>query len=308
MIAPQCFRCWGISLQAEVQGARKSTKVYLQKKRVQLWWGTIHCSNLCTEIIEYTSPDEVAVCVLLTFVIVFFFLRDVEDSDCGNFVIKLVFSSRDLDNLLSVHSILCVFLWFHCVLVVFFCGAAFFQAIWPPSPCLPLSMEIPSTSKSSMKWRRWWRRIWTRSLIETIIQSKLQLNQFLMIDRFEYEKLMWYMCIHKYSEYISRKCNFTIHIIYTHNCFPEMYLVFFFLLSWDLSLRISALEIYLKCFSMFPLFYLLPKPAGRVVLLPIPEGSVFESPGLRRSGQIFFCLVGSVWVLVLALAFVSLKG
>ena len=36
MIAPQCFGCWGISLQAEVQGARKSTKVYLQKKRVQL--------------------------------------------------------------------------------------------------------------------------------------------------------------------------------------------------------------------------------------------------------------------------------
>merc|ERR1712070_422163 len=26
--------------------------------------GTIHCSNLCTEILEYTSPDEVAVCNL----------------------------------------------------------------------------------------------------------------------------------------------------------------------------------------------------------------------------------------------------
>ena len=26
--------------------------------------GTIRCSNLCTEIIEYTSPDEVAVCNL----------------------------------------------------------------------------------------------------------------------------------------------------------------------------------------------------------------------------------------------------
>merc|ERR1712050_755138 len=26
--------------------------------------GTLHCSNLCTEIIEYTSPDEVAVCNL----------------------------------------------------------------------------------------------------------------------------------------------------------------------------------------------------------------------------------------------------
>merc|ERR1711881_721463 len=26
--------------------------------------GTIHCSNLCTEIVEYTSSDEVAVCNL----------------------------------------------------------------------------------------------------------------------------------------------------------------------------------------------------------------------------------------------------
>merc|ERR1739848_880871 len=26
--------------------------------------GTIHCSNLCTEIVEYTGPDEVAVCNL----------------------------------------------------------------------------------------------------------------------------------------------------------------------------------------------------------------------------------------------------
>ena len=26
--------------------------------------GTIRCSNLCTEIVEYTAPDEVAVCNL----------------------------------------------------------------------------------------------------------------------------------------------------------------------------------------------------------------------------------------------------
>lgn len=26
--------------------------------------GTIKCSNLCTEIVEYTSPDETAVCNL----------------------------------------------------------------------------------------------------------------------------------------------------------------------------------------------------------------------------------------------------
>ena len=26
--------------------------------------GTIKCSNLCTEIVEYTAPDEIAVCNL----------------------------------------------------------------------------------------------------------------------------------------------------------------------------------------------------------------------------------------------------
>ena len=26
--------------------------------------GTIRCSNLCTEIVEYTSPEEIAVCNL----------------------------------------------------------------------------------------------------------------------------------------------------------------------------------------------------------------------------------------------------
>ena len=29
--------------------------------------GTIHSSNLCTESVEYTSPDEVAVCNLASF-------------------------------------------------------------------------------------------------------------------------------------------------------------------------------------------------------------------------------------------------
>lgn len=27
--------------------------------------GTIRCSNLCTEILEFTSPEETAVCFLL---------------------------------------------------------------------------------------------------------------------------------------------------------------------------------------------------------------------------------------------------
>ena len=39
-------------------------KDHCNRKSNQQNLGTIHCSNLCTEIIEYTSPDEVAVCNL----------------------------------------------------------------------------------------------------------------------------------------------------------------------------------------------------------------------------------------------------
>jgi len=34
------------------------------RKSNQNHLGTIRCSNLCTEIVEFTSPDEVAVCNL----------------------------------------------------------------------------------------------------------------------------------------------------------------------------------------------------------------------------------------------------
>merc|ERR1712194_273848 len=37
--------------------------------------GTIHCSNLCTEIIEYTSADEVAVCNLASIALTAFASR-----------------------------------------------------------------------------------------------------------------------------------------------------------------------------------------------------------------------------------------
>ncbi|CAF0721983.1 unnamed protein product [Adineta steineri] len=39
-------------------------KDHCNAKSNQQHLGTIHCSNLCTEIIEYTAPDEVAVCNL----------------------------------------------------------------------------------------------------------------------------------------------------------------------------------------------------------------------------------------------------
>jgi ribonucleoside-diphosphate reductase subunit M1 len=39
--------------------------------------GTIRCSNLCTEIIEYTSPDEVAVCNLASVVLPRFVISNI---------------------------------------------------------------------------------------------------------------------------------------------------------------------------------------------------------------------------------------
>ncbi|CAJ1383697.1 unnamed protein product, partial [Effrenium voratum] len=50
-------------LEAEGKG-RKTIKDQANRKSNQQNLGTIHCSNLCTEIIEYTSADEVAVCNL----------------------------------------------------------------------------------------------------------------------------------------------------------------------------------------------------------------------------------------------------
>ena len=39
-------------------------KDHCNRKSNQQNLGTIRCSNLCTEVLEYTSPDEVAVCNL----------------------------------------------------------------------------------------------------------------------------------------------------------------------------------------------------------------------------------------------------
>jgi ABC-type taurine transport system substrate-binding protein len=44
--------------------------------------GTIHCSNLCSEIIEYTSPDEVAVCNLAPWR----FIAEAQQRDDGGFL------------------------------------------------------------------------------------------------------------------------------------------------------------------------------------------------------------------------------
>ena len=38
--------------------------------------GTIKCSNLCTEIVEYSSPDEIAVCNLASIAVNMFVKTD----------------------------------------------------------------------------------------------------------------------------------------------------------------------------------------------------------------------------------------
>eukprot|EP00759_Apiculatamorpha_spiralis_P011748 PhF_6_TR18961/c2_g1_i1/m.27825/K00525/E1.17.4.1A, nrdA, nrdE; ribonucleoside-diphosphate reductase alpha chain len=48
------------------------------KKSNQQNLGTIKCSNLCTEIIEYTSPDEVAVCNLASIALPMYVVTDGE--------------------------------------------------------------------------------------------------------------------------------------------------------------------------------------------------------------------------------------
>src|SRR5690606_26850607 len=47
-----------------------------KKKSNQKSLGTILSSNLCTEIMEYTSPDEVAVCTLASFALPKFVTED----------------------------------------------------------------------------------------------------------------------------------------------------------------------------------------------------------------------------------------
>jgi len=51
-------------------------KDHANKKSNQQNLGTIHCSNLCTEIIQYTSADEVAVCNLASIALPSFASRD----------------------------------------------------------------------------------------------------------------------------------------------------------------------------------------------------------------------------------------
>lgn len=64
--------------------------------------GTIRCSNLCTEIVEYSSPDETAVCNLASISLAKFVDRDnlTFDFDKLQEVTKVV--TRNLNKVIDV--------------------------------------------------------------------------------------------------------------------------------------------------------------------------------------------------------------
>merc|ERR1712137_1372447 len=56
-------------------------KDHANRKSNQQNLGTIHCSNLCTEIMEYTSAEEIAVCNLASIALPAFVRQDDKDYD-----------------------------------------------------------------------------------------------------------------------------------------------------------------------------------------------------------------------------------
>jgi len=104
---PGLHDCWGEEFEALYEKYEKEGRARKQVKAQQLWYaiiesqietgtpymlykdacnrksnqqnlGTIKCSNLCTEIVEYSAPDEVAVCNLASIAVNMFVVKDDE--------------------------------------------------------------------------------------------------------------------------------------------------------------------------------------------------------------------------------------
>merc|ERR1711904_295066 len=73
---------WNAILNAQIETGTPYMlyKDHVNSKSMQANLGTIKSSNLCTEIVEFTSPDEVAVCNLASIVLPRFV---VSDADAG---------------------------------------------------------------------------------------------------------------------------------------------------------------------------------------------------------------------------------
>jgi ribonucleoside-diphosphate reductase alpha subunit len=65
--------------------------------------GTIKCSNLCTEIVEYTSPDEVAVCNLASIGLPMFVSEDKTSFDHDNLMNITKIITRNLNKVIDLN-------------------------------------------------------------------------------------------------------------------------------------------------------------------------------------------------------------
>merc|ERR1711920_26150 len=76
-------------------------KDHANSKSNQQNLGTIHCSNLCTEIIEYTSADEVAVCNLASIALPAFASCEGKDYDFSGLYDVVKVATRNLNKVID---------------------------------------------------------------------------------------------------------------------------------------------------------------------------------------------------------------
>merc|ERR1712217_243765 len=76
-------------------------KDHSNRKSNQQNLGTIHCSNLCTEILEYTSAEEVAVCNLASIALPSFVGPDGKDYDFEGLYNVTKVATRNLNRVID---------------------------------------------------------------------------------------------------------------------------------------------------------------------------------------------------------------
>merc|ERR1712238_626744 len=76
-------------------------KDHANRKSNQMNLGTIHCSNLCTEIMEYTSAEEVAVCNLASIALPAFGQKDGKGYDFKGLYEVVKVATRNLNKVID---------------------------------------------------------------------------------------------------------------------------------------------------------------------------------------------------------------
>merc|ERR1712086_1050231 len=76
-------------------------KDHANRKSNQMNLGTIHCSNLCTEIMEYTSAEEVAVCNLASIALPAFVQEDGKEYNFRGLYEVVKVATRNLNKVID---------------------------------------------------------------------------------------------------------------------------------------------------------------------------------------------------------------